>query len=133
VKTLGDAAKGVFGIINYSATLDTPENKAFVKAWIEKYKVPPTNFEGETYLGYQVLFQAVKAAKSVKTDDIAKALPGRTYDTIMGKLVLRAEDRQLLKPNYFGVVEAVDGELRPVVKTTVSAADVAPPVICKVK
>lgn len=133
VKTLGDSAKGVFGIINYSATLDTPENKAFVKAWTDKYKVPPTNFEGEAYLGYQVLFQAVKDAKSVKTDDIVKALPGKTYDTIMGKLVLRAEDRQLLKPNYFGVVEAVNGELRPVVKTTVAAADVAPEVVCKAK
>ena len=132
VKTLGDAAKGVFGIINYSSTLDTPENNSFVKAWTEKYKVPPTNFEGEAYLGYQVLFQAVKDAKSVKTDDIAKALPGKTYDTIMGKLVMRAEDRQLLKPNYFGVVEMVNGELRPVVKTTVSAADVAPAVACKV-
>lgn len=133
VKTLGNAAKGVFGIINYSSTLDTPENKAFVKAWVEKYKTPPTNFEGETYLGYQVLFQAVKAANSVKPDDIAKVMPGRTYDTIMGKLVMRAEDRQLLKPNYFGVVEMVDGELRPVVKTTVAANDVAPPVTCTVK
>ena len=33
VKTLGDAAQGVYGIINYSSTLDTPENKTFVKAW----------------------------------------------------------------------------------------------------
>jgi branched-chain amino acid transport system substrate-binding protein len=37
----------------------------------------------------------------------------------------------LLKPNYFGVVEDVGGTLRPVIKTTVSAADVAPPVTCK--
>lgn len=131
VKTLGDAAKGVYGIINYSATLDTPENKAFVKAWNEKYHALPTNFEGETYLGMEVIFQAVHAAKSVKADDVAKALPGRTFDTIMGKLTIRAEDHQLLKPNYFGIVESVDGVLRPVIKTTVSAADVAPPVTCK--
>jgi branched-chain amino acid transport system substrate-binding protein len=44
---------------------------------------------------------------------------------------VRAEDRQLLKPNYFGVVEPVDGVLRPVIKTTVSADDVAPKVTCK--
>lgn len=131
VKTLGDAAKGIFGIINYSSTLDTPENKTFVKAWRAKYGADPTNFEGETYLGYQVLFQAVAAAKSVKPDDIAMALPGQEYDTILGKLKIRADDRQLLKPNYFGVVEPVDGVLRPVIKTTVSAADVAPPVTCK--
>jgi branched-chain amino acid transport system substrate-binding protein len=133
VKTLGDAAKGVYGIINYSSTLDTPENKAFVKAWVAKYNTPPTNFEGETYLGMQVIFQAVKAANSVKPDDVAKALSGRTFDTIMGKLAIRAEDHQLLKPNYFGIVEEVDGTLRPVIKTTVSAADVAPPVACKLQ
>lgn len=132
VKTLGDAAKGVYGIINYSATLDLPANQKFVKAWVAKYKTPPTNFEGETYLGMEVLFQAVAAAKSVKPDDIAKAMSGREFDTIMGKLKIRAEDRQLLKPNYFGIVEPVDGVLRPVIKTTVSAADVAPPVTCKV-
>jgi branched-chain amino acid transport system substrate-binding protein len=133
VKTLGDAAKGVYGIINYSSTLDTPENKAFVKAWVAKYNTPPTNFEGETYLGMQVIFQAVKAANSVKPADVAKALSGRTFDTIMGKLTIRAEDHQLLKPNYFGIVEEVDGVLRPVIKTTVSAADVAPPVECKLQ
>jgi branched-chain amino acid transport system substrate-binding protein len=131
VKTLGDAAKGVYGIINYSATLDTPQNQKFVKAWVAKYKTPPTNFEGETYMGMEVLFQAVKAANSVKPDDVAKAMSGREFDTIMGKLKVRAEDRQLLKPNYFGIVELVDGVLRPVIKTTVSAADVAPPVTCK--
>lgn len=131
VKTLGDAAKGIYGIINYSSTLDSPENKAFVKAWNEKYHAVPTNFEGETYLGMQVLFQAVKAANSVKADDIAKVLPGHTFDTIMGKLTIRAEDHQLLKPNYFGVVEKVDGTLRPVIKTTVGAAEVAPPVTCR--
>lgn len=131
VKTLGDAAEGIYGIINYSSTLDTPENKTFVKAWTAKYNAPPTNFEGETYLGMQVLFQAVKTANSVKPDDIAKAMSGGEFDTIMGKLKMRAEDHQLLKPNYFGVVEKVDGVLRPVVKTTVSAADVAPAVTCK--
>ncbi|MDB5362625.1 MAG: hypothetical protein JWO51_3922 [Rhodospirillales bacterium] len=131
VKTLGDAAEGIYGIINYSSTLDTPENQSFVKAWTAKYSSPPTNFEGETYLGMQVLFQAVKQANSVKPDDIAKAMSGGEFDTILGKLKLRAEDHQLLKPNYFGVVEKVDGVLRPVVKTTVSAADVAPAVTCK--
>ena len=79
----------------------------------------------------QVLFQAVKAANSVKPGDIASAMSGREFDTIMGRLTMRAADHQLLKPNYFGVVEPVDGVLRPVVKTTVSAADVTPDVSCK--
>jgi branched-chain amino acid transport system substrate-binding protein len=131
VKTLGDAAKGIYGIINYSATLDTPENNAFVKAWTAKYNAPPRNFEGETYLGMQVIFQAVKAANSVKPDDVAKAMSGHKFDTILGELTMRAEDHQLLKPNYFGVVEDVGGTLHPVVKMTIGASDVAPSVTCK--
>ena len=37
------------------STLDTPANQKFVKAWVVKYGTPPTNFEGETYLGMQVI------------------------------------------------------------------------------
>ena len=33
VKALGATSKGMWGIINYSSTLDTPENKAFVEAY----------------------------------------------------------------------------------------------------
>ena len=74
VKTLGATAKGIWGIINYSSTLDTPENKAFVEAWKKKYNgEEPASFEGETYLGMQVIFQAVEKAKSVKPADVRTA------------------------------------------------------------
>jgi branched-chain amino acid transport system substrate-binding protein len=43
----------------------------------------------------QVLFQAVKAAGSVKAADIAKALPGRTYATILGDQQMRRERNHL--------------------------------------
>ncbi len=79
----------------------------------------------------QVIFQAVAAAKSVKPADVANAMSGGSFDTIMGKLTVRKDDHQLLKPNYFGVVESVDGQLRPVIKTNVSAQEVAPAVTCK--
>ena len=45
-------------------------------------------------------------------------MPGRTFDTIIGKLTMRADDHQLLKPNHFGIVEEVDGTSRPLIKTT---------------
>ena len=97
VKAVGPIAKGVWGIINYSSTLDTPENKAFVAAWKKKYDgAEPTNFEGETYMGMQVIFQAVQKAKSVKPVDVAKAMSGGTFDTILGRFPIRAEgDRRI--------------------------------------
>lgn len=122
VKTLGDTSKNIWGIINYSSTLDNPQNKAFVEAWKKKYNGDePTNFEGETYLGMQVIFQAVEKANSVKPVDIAKALQGGTFDTILGKVKMRAEDHQMILPNYFGYIGEQGGKLRPIITETIPA------------
>jgi len=131
VKALGDVAKGIYGIINYSSTLDTPANNAFVEAWRKKYDSDPTNFEGETYIGAQVVFEAVKRAGSTDPEKVAEALSGGEFDTILGKLEMRAADHQLLTPNYFGVVEEYEGALRPVITMTATPEQVAPPVTCE--
>lgn len=127
VKALGPIAKGIWGIINYSSTLDMPQNKAFVAAWQKTHDgADPTNFEGETYIGMQVIFQAVAKAKSVKPVDVAKAMSGGDFDTILGRLHMRAEDHQMVAPNYFGYIGEQGGKLRPIIVTTI-AADVATP------
>jgi branched-chain amino acid transport system substrate-binding protein len=134
VKTLGATAKGIWGIINYSSTLDTPENKAFVAAWKHKHNgEEPASFEGETYLGMQVIFQAVEKAKSVKPVDVAKALRGGTFETVLGKVTLRAEDNQMILPNYFGYIGEQGGQLRPIITETIpaSVATTPPSGTCK--
>lgn len=134
VKTLGPTAKGIWGIINYSSTLDTPENKAFVEAWKSKHNGDePASFEGETYLGMQVIFQAVEKAKSVKPVDVAKALRGGTFETVLGKVTLRAEDNQMILPNYFGYIGEQGGQLRPIITLTIpaSVATTPPSGTCK--
>ena len=128
VKAVGPIAKGIWGIINYSSTLDTPENKAFVAAWKKKYDgAEPTNFEGETYMGMQVIFQAVQKAKSVKPVDVAKAMSGGTFDTILGRFPIRAEDHQMVGPNFFGYIGEQDGMLRPIITITIPADVATPP------
>ena len=134
VKTLGPIAKGIWGIINYSSTLDTPQNKAFVEAWKKKYNGDePTNFEGETYMGMEIIFQAVERAKSTKPLEVAKVMNGGTFDTILGRLTIRAEDHQLIAPNYFGYIGEQGGKLRPIITMTISAeaATPAPTGTCK--
>lgn len=127
VDTLGDVSKGIWGIINYSSTLDTPENKTFVNAWAKKYPgTSPSNFEGETYIGMQVIFQAVEKANSVKPADVAKALSGGSFDTIVGKQTMRKEDNQLTGANFFGEVRMQDGKLRPVITMSVPASEATP-------
>ncbi|TDP44034.1 ABC transporter substrate-binding protein [Zavarzinia compransoris] len=127
VKTLGEVAKGVWGVINYSSTLDTPANRDFVARWAAKYPgTAPTNFEGETYVGMQVIFQAVKTAGSVKPADVAAAMEGATFDTLFGQQLMRKEDHQLVVPNYFGVVKEHEGVLKPVITMTVPADQAMP-------
>jgi branched-chain amino acid transport system substrate-binding protein len=127
VKTLGDMTKGLWAVIHYSSTLDIPQNKKFVADWAKKYPgSEPTNFEGETYIGMQVILQAVRKAGSVKPRDVAKAMEGTTFHTILGEQLMRKEDHQLVGPSFFGHVDTLNGVLRPVVTMTVPK-DVATP------
>lgn len=126
-KTLGDTAKGILGVINYSSTFESPQNKAFVAAWEKKYPgTTPSNFEGETYIGMQVIFQAVKKAGSVKPADVSAAMEGATFDTVFGTALMRKEDHQLVVPNFFGDVVEVNGQPKPVITMVVSAAEAMP-------
>lgn len=128
VKTLGDTSKGIWGIINYSSTLDTPANRQFVDAWRKHFNGDePTNFEGETYLGMQIIFQAVERAKSVKPLDIARVMRGGTFDTMLGRLTMRAQDHQLGMPNYMGYVGDRGGKLRPIIASTFATEAANPP------
>lgn len=134
IGVVGDVLKGVQTVINYSSTLDTPGNKKFVADWTKVHPGgAPTNFQGETYVGMQVIFQAVTKAKSVKPGDVANAMAGGTFQTILGTQLMRKEDHQLVGANYFGVVEESGGKLRPVIKMTVApeAATPAPDGSCK--
>ncbi len=127
VQAMGETARGINGIINYSSTLDTPENKAFAAAWAKHFNGDqPSNFEGETYLGMQVIFQAVERAKSIKPLDVARAMSGGSFDSILGKVAFRPEDNQLVLPNYFGQVAEAGGKLRPVITMSFPADQATP-------
>ncbi len=129
IKGMGDLADGVWGIINYTSTLNTPGNKAFVAEWVKVYGKEPGNFEAETYVTMKALFAAVEKAHSVEPGAVAKALSDISFDVpFYGKVTMRAADHQLMLPNYIGRVARVNGELKPVVEVTVDAAHaIAPP------
>lgn len=134
VITLGDLSEGIWSTINYSSTIDTPENKEFVAAWGKKHPGTwPSTFEGETYIGMQVLFQAIEKAGSVAPTDLAAALSGGSFDVLTGKMTMRAEDHQLVVPNYFGRVQEYEGALRPVITLAVppELSTIAPDGSCK--
>src|SRR3546814_382868 len=101
--------------MGYGSMIDTPMNKAFVAGFKAKYDRPPTDNEGQTYNGMQLIFEGVRKADSVKPAEISKALEGATFDSIYGEVTMRAADHQLVLPNYIGQVQDVDGKLEPVI------------------
>ncbi len=111
IKAVGKDAIGVWGNLGYAAAVDTPANKAFVQAWRAKFNADPTDYEGEAYSGMQMIFAAVKKAKSVAPKDVSKALEGLTAPTPFGEVTMRAADHQLEMPNYLGRVAEKDGAI----------------------
>lgn len=128
-RQLGEVAKGIYGLIYYSATIDTPQNKEFVEAWMKSHENPPTNVEGENYMSFQVLFQAIAGSGSIEPTEIATWARGKSFSTVMGDVTLR-EDNQMMVPIYFGAVDLYEGSYRPVIETTIAPEIVAPPVTC---
>lgn len=126
VKATENATEGVWGTLNYAPEIDTPRNKAFVAAWRKKFNRDPAENEVAGYNGVQVILQGAQKAGSVKPADIAKALPGQTIETVWGPAKLRAEDHQLVKPNYVGRVKRVNGQLKVMIENTYDAATATP-------
>jgi branched-chain amino acid transport system substrate-binding protein len=127
IKALGDISDGMLGVFNYSSTLTTPENLAFVKAWRAKYPSDPGFTSVQGYVGVRAILAAVEKAKSVKPADVAQAMGGLEFDTkVYGPAKIRADDHQLALPNYFGHVGRVNGELKPVIDQTFGPAESMP-------
>lgn len=127
VNATGDAQKDMAGTTSYVPDIDTPRNKAFVAAWRAKFNRLPTDTEGQAYNGAQVMFDGVRKAGSAKPADVSKALRGAKLETIYGNVTMRAQDNQLLLPNYVARVKVADGVLRPVIEQQFDAAIAPPP------
>jgi hypothetical protein len=122
INATGSALTNVPGNVGFTPDIDTPQTKAFVSAFKAKYNRLPSDTEGQAYNGAMVLFQGVTLAKSVKPEDVTKALRGATVDTLYGKAPVRAADNQMVIPNYVARVKTADGMLRPVIERSFPAS-----------
>jgi branched-chain amino acid transport system substrate-binding protein len=105
LKPAGDATLGLVGSSRYTSSIDTPENKAFVKRFEAEVKDVPDTFDGEQYQALQVLFRAIEKAKSTETAALIKAMEGLEVTSVKGKVVMRECDHQGAQQGF--VVKAV--------------------------
>ncbi|MFA5664428.1 ABC transporter substrate-binding protein [Castellaniella sp.] len=132
INATGDALLDVPGNVGYTPDVDTPQSKAFAEAFKAKYDRWPSDTEGQAYNGAMVLFQGVELAGSTEPEDVTKALRGAEVETLYGKATIRAEDNQLLIPNYVARVKKDGDALRPVIEE-VYPVSINPPAspLCK--
>ncbi len=127
----GDTTVGVFSSMSYSPEMPGAKNAAFVKAWQERFKRPPSYIEADNYQTMELLKAAIEQAGTTDVAAVRKALAGLKTNTVLGDVEMRAADHQLVRP--MGVVEVVaagEGKGRMALRRTESGAAITPaPVI----
>lgn len=86
LQQMGNDAVGMISCCYYAATIDNPQNKAFVAAMQRDYKVDPGYYAASTYTAAEVLDHALQAVGG-KVDDrkaLMQALRDTKVDTVRG-------------------------------------------------
>lgn len=82
---------------------EPPEHKKFIEDLKTFTKMPYAS--GWSIVGYQSIYAlaaGIKKAGDTKSDDVAKALLGLTFDTPVGKRTLSAKSHETFAPEYWG-------------------------------
>ena len=108
LKPLGaEGPEGVLGTIQYLFYYpETPENKAFVKAFEAAYGNPPGFPAFDAYLTAHFIADAFRKAGAIDKEKFIDALEGLKVKSPVGGMVeMRACDHQAMFPMYFGVTK----------------------------
>jgi ABC-type branched-subunit amino acid transport system substrate-binding protein len=106
---LGTKITGFYDNIGYVHQQNNKLNNAFAAAWQAKYHSWPYYVEADEYLAAEALFAAVRKAGSVDPSAVKQALEGLSFNSIDGRVTMRAADHQLLRPSMLGQVVAQSG------------------------
>jgi branched-chain amino acid transport system substrate-binding protein len=107
---LGQAAVGHFVLSTYLPTAQNPQNHDFLERWHERHggsRNPwPNAAIGEAYQGVKFLSAAIRKAQTFEAEGIIRAWEGMEYDSVGGRLIMRACDHQTLRSPFIGEVLA---------------------------
>lgn len=116
----GAEAVGILTSLHYSDLLDSPENEAFVAAYVEAYDTPPTVYSVQAYDAAAVLDLALADVDEVDGESIQQALHGiGAIASPRGEWSFD-EQHNPDQPYFLREVESVDGANRNVVLRTLT-------------
>src|SRR5437016_1010075 len=114
LQAMGEPTLGLITSFHYSAAHDSPENKAFLKAYVEANgtKLRPNFMACGGYDGMAVIAEALKKTQgSTDPDQFLAALKGMKLMSPRGSIMVDPETRDIVQTVYIRRVEKVDGIL----------------------
>ena len=114
---MGDGTIGLITSFHYSAAHDSPENKAFIKAYVETNgtRLRPNFMACAGYDGMAAIAEALKKTQgSVDPEKLLAAFKGMKLTSPRGPIMIDAETRDIVQTVYIRQVRKVNGVLRNV-------------------
>lgn len=109
---MGDIALGVVTAQHYSASHDSPENKAFVEGFKKANPGLRPNFMAVGgYDGMHALYEGLKKTKGEGGEALVTAMKGMSWTSPRGPISIDPETRDIIQNVYIRKVERVNGEL----------------------
>jgi branched-chain amino acid transport system substrate-binding protein len=111
LESMGEVAVGVVTSFHYSAAHDSPENKAYVDAFMKANHVRPNFHSVGGYDGMHLIYEAFrKAGANADGDKIVEAMKGMKWTSPRGPMTIDAATRDPIQTVYIRHVEMVDGK-----------------------
>jgi branched-chain amino acid transport system substrate-binding protein len=111
LESMGEVAVGVVTSFHYSAAHDSPENKAYVDAFMKANHVRPNFHSVGGYDGMHLIYEAFrKAGANADGDKIVEAMKGMKWTSPRGPMTIDAATRDPIQTVYIRRVEMVDGK-----------------------
>jgi len=114
LQAMGDPALGLITSFHYSAAHDSPENKTFLKAYVDTNgdKLRPNFMACAGYDGMAAIAEALKKTNgSVEPDAFVAALKGMKINSPRGPIMIDPETRDIVQTVYIREVKRVNGLL----------------------
>jgi branched-chain amino acid transport system substrate-binding protein len=114
LQAMGEPTLGLITSFHYSAAHDSPENKAFLRAYVEANgtKLRPNFMACAGYDGMAAIAEALKkTGGSTEPEAFVGALKGMKLMSPRGPIMIDPETRDIVQTVYIRRVEKVDGIL----------------------
>ncbi|HEY2863247.1 MAG TPA: ABC transporter substrate-binding protein [Casimicrobiaceae bacterium] len=114
LQAMGEPTLGLITSFHYSAAHDSPENKAFIKAYVETNgtKLHPNFMACAGYDGMAAIAEALKkTGGSAEPERFIAALKGMKLMSPRGPILIDPETRDIVQTVYIRRVEKIDGLL----------------------